>query len=241
MGLRDLIDESRFGPRDWGARPTTAGFIFHTDEYGDHDRATALRVIADQSRRGPGGTWIQPGSYNLHIHYTDGKVGVIEAVPVRHASGGINPASPFWNPDEWLRELLPAAAFRDPTMHHVQVVFTGSVARLVPALKDGKAWARAMVERAAELVQAVEGTAWGADNLILSGHRNWQDNKTDPGAGTIDRILDRYDALTDSGVTTVSLAEKRLRTIRRLRRRLEDAEAIIDAVREAVGTEADNQ
>lgn len=239
MGLRDLIDEQKLGPRDWGVRPTTAGFIFHTDEYSGHDRATALRVIADQSRRGPGGTWIQPGSYNLHIHYTDGKVGVIEAVPVRHASGGINPASPYWNPDPWLRDLLPPAAFADPTMHHIQIVFTGKVASLVAALDDGRAWARAMIERAAQIVQAVERTSWGADNAVLSGHRNWQDNKTDPGAGTIDRILDRYDALTDGSVTTVSLAERRLRTIRRLRVRLANAEAIIDAVRNAVGTEAD--
>lgn len=177
------------GPRSWGRRPSTAGVILHTTEYPTAGRADALRCIQDQSRRTPTGGWAQPGSYNYVIH----DAGHFLAVPFLEASGGLNPGSDAWAPGRfpWLRELLPAAAYADPTMHHIQIAFSGRTVDLLHALAIGRGYARAMVDTAARIIVWAEREAWGADNLVVSGHLHWQTNRSDPGAAILDAVVAR--------------------------------------------------
>lgn len=173
-------------PRSWGARAGHVGIIWHTTEYAGTSRASALACARDQAARGPNGEWLQPGSYNFIVY--DG--GVLLTVPYLEASGGINPASTSWAPQPWLKSLLPAPAFAEPTMHHLQVAFSGRAV-------DGAAnrWPSNMIDTAARIGLWMERSAWGADNLVFSGHADWQSNRSDPGAGVIDRIIARMQQL----------------------------------------------
>lgn len=233
------LDDQLLGPRDWGARPSCEGVILHTTEYADATRASATQCARDQAKRTATGGWAQPGSYNFIVY--DG--GVLLTVKPQHASGGINPASEFWNPEPWLRDMLGAEAFRDPTMHHLQISFSGRAAHLSEAAHNGRKWALDMIRDAARIILWAERRDWAADNLVVSGHVHWQDNRTDPGAGVLDFVLDAYEKLVeptpdDSGdVATTdwkAVAAQRLKTIKRLRIRLSDAESKIIAAREAL-------
>lgn len=234
------LDDQLLGPRNWGRRPTTAGTIFHTTEYADATRASAVQCARDQSKRTASGGWAQPGSYN-GILYDDGeKAGVLITVPPRDASGGINPASPYWNPEAWLRDFLPAEAFRDPTMHHIQWSFSGKAARLADGVKNGTPQAKRLIVLAARLLVWTESRTWAADNQIVSAHVDWQDNRSDPGAGVIDAILEQYEILIapmpsePSATDWEAVAADRLATIRRLRKRLAAKEAKINEAREVL-------
>jgi hypothetical protein len=181
--------EIKLGPRSWGKRPATAGFILHTTEYATFSRADAARCIADQSARGPAGEWLQPGSYNWIIF--DG--GAFLSVPFLEASGGLAPVPPHWQPQRypWLRQLLPDAAYRDPTMHHLQLAFSGRTVDLARELTAGRKRAQAMVDTAARIVRWAEREGWAADNLVGSGHMHWQDNRSDPSQVVLDAVVRR--------------------------------------------------
>lgn len=252
------VDDVMLGPRSWGKRPSTNGIIFHTTEYADASRASAVQCARDQARRTADGGWAQPGSYNFIIY--DG--GLLLCVPYREGSGGVNPNSDFWDPDAWLKEMLPGRAFRDPTMHHLQIAFSGKAKRLAAG-----SYSANMLRTAARLVAWAERAGWGRDDLILSGHMHWQSNRSDPGAGVIDRILELYEerqraaarrraaaaaaaeptatgAPADTGASAElaaasvpdyeALYRAERRRVRRLRARLRDAEARLTAAREAL-------
>jgi hypothetical protein len=176
------VDDQLLGPRSWGVRKSTAGIIFHTTEYADFTRASAVACARDQAKRLPDGGWAQPGSYNFIVY--DG--GVLLSVPYLEGSGGVNPSSASWAPERfpWLKQLLPAAAYADPTMHHLQIAFSGKTAAILLGRMPANMW-----ETAAKLINWVEAAAWGADNVIVSSHLNWQSNRSDPGAGTADKIV----------------------------------------------------
>ncbi len=177
------------GPRSWGRRPGTAGFILHTTEYPTASQDDALRCIRDQSRRTPTGGWAQPGSYNYVIH----ERGAYLAVPFLEASGGLNPSSDSWQPGRfpWLKQLLPAAAYADPTMWHLQLAFSGRTVDLLHALAIGRGYARSMVDTGARIVVWAEREPWAADNLVGSGHLHWQSNRSDPGQALLDAVIAR--------------------------------------------------
>lgn len=178
-------DDIQEGPRSWGRRPSTEGVILHTTEYAGPTRASAETCARDQAKRTPDRGWAQPGSYNFIVY--DG--GVLLTVPYLEASGGINPASAAWAPERypWLRAMLGAAAYGDPTMHHLQIAFSGKAAQLAA----GKYPAN-MIDSAARLLVWAEDADWADDNLVVSGHCHWQTNRSDPGAGVIDMVLLRY-------------------------------------------------
>lgn len=189
MGTDPTGAEIVLGPRSFGRRPATAGVILHTTEYPTASRDDARRCIADQSRRTPDGGWAQPGSYN----YVIWEAGHFLSVPFLEASGGINPDSDAWAPGRfpWLRTLLGAAAYADPTMHHLQIAFSGRTVDLLHALAIGRGYARAMVETAARIIVWAEREAWAVDNLVVSGHSHWQANRSDPGQQLLDAVVRR--------------------------------------------------
>lgn len=181
--------EIRLGPRSWGTRPGTRGAILHTTEYPTAGRADAERCIADQSKRTATGGWAQPGSYGWILY--DG--GAFLSVPYLEGAGGINPASSAWAPDRypWLRQLLGAEAYADPTMWHLQLAISGRAVDLLAALQLGRSWMHRIIDNAARIITWAELQPWAADNLVVSGHLHWQANRSDPGQPIIDAIVAR--------------------------------------------------
>jgi hypothetical protein len=173
-------DDIYLGPASFGPRKGHEGIIWHTTEAPGPSRAAAVATAEWQKSN--------PGSYNFIIY--DG--GVLLTVPYLEASGGVNPASPSWAPERfpWLKELHSPAAYADPNAHLMNVAFSGKAADLAA----GKYPAN-MIDTAARLIIWFEGTTWGKDDSVHSGHNNWQSNRSDPGAGVIDKILARYAAL----------------------------------------------
>lgn len=173
-----LLGPATFGRRgDLGNGVTCAGIIWHTTEASGTSRAHAVGTANWQKSN--------PGSYNFIIY--DG--GILLTVPFLEASGGVNPASPAWAPGRfpWLKSMLPAKAYGDPNKYHLNVAFSGRTADFAA----GKMPAN-MIDTAARLALWVEKQAWGADNLIFSGHMHWQSNRSDPSQRVIDDILKRY-------------------------------------------------
>lgn len=216
---------------NWGKRPATVGVILHTTEGSGPTRTDALATAQWQQSN--------PGSYNFIVYdkdTPDAKGGVLLTIPFKEACGGLaGPGTTFWNPERWLKELLPANAFADPTMYHLQISFSGKAR----ALSEGR-YPDNMIETAAKLIRWAEDSDWAADDLIVSAHANWQDNRSDPGAGVVDRVLTAYESLADQPDVTqeLTLAEKLERCRKRkdrMKRRLESAEAKIAAAQEALG------
>lgn len=175
-----LVVEHKPGTKTFGQRKGHEGIIFHTSEYGGFGRAYADACIRDQING-------QPGSYNIHIF--DG--GAYLAVPYLEASGGINPFSTAWAPKDWLKSHLSPAAYADPAAYMLQVVFTGKTADIVAGKMPLNMW-----ETAAKIVKWFEASAWGKDNAVLASHADFQTNRSDPGLGTVEKIIAHYLKLT---------------------------------------------
>lgn len=160
----------------FGKRPGTDGVIFHTTEGSGPSRDAALATARWQNG--------VPGSYNFIIYDSTSpgaKGGALLTIPYDEACGGINPGGGFWAPEAWLKEALPARAFADPTMFHLQLSFSGKT----DELQAGK-YPRNMITTAAKLV------IWAEDRygkvLVLSKHEDWQSNRSDPGIGVLERV-----------------------------------------------------
>lgn len=179
-------------PRSWGARRGHVGIVWHTTEYADATRARAIACARDQAARTPTGGWVQPGSYNWILYdpaSSGARGGALLTVPYLEASGGMSvPGAASWAPDSWLKSMLPAAAFTDPAMHHVQIALSGRTADYAAGRVLNQA---AIIDVAARLAMWIEQSTWGADNLVFSGHQHWQNNRSDPSAVVIDLILKR--------------------------------------------------
>ena len=170
-------DDIYLGPKSFGPRKGHEGFVWHTTEGAGPSRADAVATANWQKTN--------PGSYNFLIY--DG--GVLLTVPFMEASGGVNPASSAWEPALWLKDLLSPAAFADPNAYLLNVAFSGKAADL----SAGKYPAN-MIDTAARLVIWFED-GFGQDDAVMSAHADWQSNRSDPGAGVVDRILARYTEL----------------------------------------------
>jgi len=168
------------GPADYGKRKGTAGVIFHTTEPATHDTTIAAALNTAKWQAGN-----STGSYNFIVADS----GIVSTVPFTNSSGGVNPGSPSYKPEPWLKALLSPAAFADPNAYHVQISLQGRV--------DGFArngYPDKMVEWGAELILLVERT-FGI-NAVVSGHQHWQTNRSDPGQQYIDLVLERYQVMT---------------------------------------------
>lgn len=172
-----------FGPLgDLGNGIRCAGLIVHSTEGTDTSRAAALATAKWQLTN--------PGSYNWIVYDTasiGARGGLLLTVPYLEASGGINPASSAWKPQPWLSSVLGAKVMGDPARYQLQVAFSGKAAQFAAGNIPPN-----MIDTVARLVLWIEAQPWGADNLVLSAHSDYQTNRTDPGAGVIDRILKRY-------------------------------------------------
>lgn len=176
-------DDILLGPRTYGARKGHEGIIYHTTEGSGPTRDNAVATAKLQS---PGGSlYAGGGSYNFIIY--DG--GVLLTVPYLESAGGLTleRTNPPWAPEPWLKTLLSPAAFADPNAYHLQIAFSGKAAELAA----GKYPAN-MIDTAARLLIWFEQSDFGKDNAIVSGHSTWQSNRSDPGAGVVDKILARY-------------------------------------------------
>ena len=170
-------DDIYLGPQSFGARKGHEGIIWHTTEGSGPSRAAAVATAEWQKTN--------PGSYNFIVY--DG--GILLTVPHLVASGGVNPASSAWAPAPWLKDHLTPAAFADPNAYLMNVAFSGKAADLAA----GKYPAN-MIDTAARLVIWFED-GFGKDNAVMCSHADWQSNRSDPGAGVVDRILARYTEL----------------------------------------------
>lgn len=169
------------GPAAFGLRKGTEGIVWHTTEGPGFSRAAAVATAEWQKRN--------PGSYNWIIY--DG--GLLLTVPYLEASGGLATGlAPYWQPGRfpWLKEMLSPAAYADPNAYLLNVAFSGKTADIL----NGKMPAN-MYETAARLTKWVEQQSWGKDDQVMSAHAHWQTNRSDPGAPTIDKILEVYTKL----------------------------------------------
>ena len=193
-------DRIELGPHAYGRRPRTYGVVIHTTEYPSSSLADGLRCIRDQS---PGGS-LYAGGGSYHFVLTD--EGPILAVPYLDAAGGLSgdhtpptQISPrtgrpgTWSPERfpWLRQALPAEAYADPNLYMLQLSVSGRTALLstYPSLPR-------IVDDAARIIAWAEGLPEVEDNLVVSGHLNWQTDRSDPGQAFIDRVMARYAELT---------------------------------------------
>lgn len=159
------VDDQFLGPRSFGRLLSYSGIIWHTTEGAGWSRTAALGTARYQLTN--------PGSYNFIIY--DG--GLLLTVPYLEASGGINPASASWAPERFpfLKAGLSAAAYSNPTMHHLQVAFSGKTAEI----NAGRMPAN-MLQTALRLRDWWE-TEVAQRQVLQSGHKHWQSNRSDPG------------------------------------------------------------
>ena len=161
--------ETYYGPRDYGPRKATYGIIFHTTESAGTNLLSAKATARWQQRS-------STGSYHF-IVATDG---TINTVRIENSAGGVNPWSPAWNPEG--RAADPR--FNDPNAQFVQVAFEGKVAVLDPK------WPESMIQQAVDIVDLVE-KKFGIDAILLR-HRDFQDNRSDPGVNLVPKVLEAW-------------------------------------------------
>lgn len=186
-------DDILLGPRSYGARRGHEGVVYHTTEGAGPSRDAAVATARMQS---PGGSlYAGGGSYNFIVY--DG--GCLLTVPFLESSGGLSTkrTDPPWHPASWLATMLSAPAYSDPNAYMLQIAFSGKAADLAA----GKYPAN-MIDTAAKLLIWFENSAFGKNNAVVSGHADWQSNRTDPGAGVVQKILARYDAIKNPPAPT---------------------------------------
>jgi N-acetylmuramoyl-L-alanine amidase len=171
-------DDIYLGSRSFGRRKGTEGVIWHSTEAGGPSRADAIGTANFQKTN--------LGSYNFIIY--DG--GILLTVPYEEASGGVAPTSAAWSPGRfpWLKQLLSPQAYFDPNAYLLNVAFSGKARDLAAGRYPDN-----MLETAARLTLWVEDT-FGID-AVMTAHANWQTDRSDPGAGVVDRIIELYNEI----------------------------------------------
>jgi hypothetical protein len=170
------------------------------------------------------------GSYNRLIA-TDG---VLSCVPDDHASGGVNPASDFFDPKPWLFKMLPSEMVRNPNMVALQLAAVGQ-----RAFFDANGWPAGIIDGYARSI--IEEERRTGINMVVANHADFQPgNRTDAGAIAIDLVMKRYAELTapkeDPMVIAelrAELAEVRAKALRRAER-IEQLENRVALLREEI-------
>ena len=180
------LERIDLGPHTYGLRPATYGVILHTTEYPDTSRRSTDACIRDQS---PGGSlYAGGGSYNFIVD----EEGPTLTVPYLEIAGGLTSkrTNPPWAPAAWLSEKLSPAAVWDPNAYHLQIAISGHAASLMasPHVDD-------IAIDCARIIRWAEEQPWAADDLMVSGHLEWQSNKSDPGRNFLALVMDQYRAL----------------------------------------------
>jgi hypothetical protein len=164
-----------FGPRADGM------VTLHTWE--SHPTANKVADMMDDLRWQDGDA--VAGSYNRVI-CSDG---VISAVPDHHASGGINPGSPYWSPKAWLYTVLDRDEVANPNYFTLNLAAAGQRAYYdlngwPPSIVDG--FARSIIEEEQRIGRKV----------VLTNHLDFQTNRTDAGLKVTALVKARYAELT---------------------------------------------
>jgi hypothetical protein len=194
------LDDIYLGPHSFGQLHRLDGVIWHTGEESGFSRDYAVATANWQKSN--------PGSYNFRIY--DG--GVMLNVPYREASGGINPSSVSWAPGRFpfLERDLPrgcpvngcGGAYRNPTMHHLQVSFVGRTADLPNGPDNYITNARRLIDWLATHPDR------GPAPLVHSKHAHWQTNRSDPGDWIFHQLTPLPDTATEVPVLTRPVREK---------------------------------
>lgn len=196
----DLYGAPSYGPI---GRPP-AGIVFHTPENADATLQQALNTA--QWQASPGNT--QGGSYHGILAYDPESVGgmsdpdswvMVRTVPWDKAAGGITSqrTNPPWNPDGRMPAETIAAltedAYGNPNRWMHQIALGGNARWYVT-----NGYPSGLVTRLAEWVKILEEAYHHneTDDAILTLHRHWQTDRTDPGPlNLIDLILAEYERL----------------------------------------------
>ena len=192
----------QYGAPSYGpiGRPP-AGIVFHTPENLDHTLEQAIAVARWQAT--PANT--SGGSYHGILGY-DASIGgmdnpdawvMVRSVRWDQAAGGISTVrtNPPWNPDRypWIRQLLTPEAFADPNRWLHQISLSGKA-----RWYEANGYPSGLVTRVAEWVKLLEGAYNhnGTGDAILTLHRFWQTDRTDPGPENFtDLVLAEYQRL----------------------------------------------
>ena len=198
------VDDILLGPASFGLLHRLDGIIWHTGEEAGFTRHYAVATRNYQLTH--------PGSYNFRLY--DG--GAMLNVPYLEASGGVNPSSSAWAPERYafLKQRLDGpchipscgGAYRNPTMHHLQVSFVGRTADL----DAGKAPA-SFVPDAKRLIEWIDALPnRGPRPLVHSKHAHWQTNRSDPGSWIWGQLFGLPDTATggDMPIITRPVREK---------------------------------
>lgn len=197
-----------YGAPSYGAigRPP-AGVVFHTPEFGSTPslaNAIACAKWQATSSNTSGGSYHGILGHD-DVKYTHGPKGctvadhwtMVRSVPWNLACGGLsgNHTPPSqggsWEPGRypWIAQLLGAAAYADPNRWLHQIALSGKTAWF---LTNG--YPVGMLKRIAEWLLILE-KAYGYD-AVLTLHRHWQTNRTDPGAlDFAEKVLVEYGKL----------------------------------------------
>lgn len=181
-------DNIQLGPHTYGRRPKTYGVVLHTTEGPNSSMAAAKGTATWQSPGGGG--WAGGGSYNFIL--TDD--GPLLTVPYLEAAGGLSgthdPA--WWRPDRfpWLKQSLPAVAYNDPNLYMLQLSVSGKTSQLQSYPRIHR-----IAEDAAKIIKWAEDSDWAENNLVVSGHFNWQTDRSDPSQWFVDLVMEKYMAL----------------------------------------------
>ena len=187
-----------YGAPSFGARPGTEGIVFHTPENPDISLASAIAIAkwqgtaANTSRGSYHGIIAHDGADSPATCRTESHWVMVRSVPWNLAAGSLttNRDPSVWAPGRhpWIKGTLSAAAYADPNAYLQAIAISGRTAWLV-----ANGYAPALVTVLARWVRTLEA-AYKYDAL-LTEHRQWQLNRSDPGAGLAQKVLDRYTAL----------------------------------------------
>lgn len=232
----DVYGAPNYGPgRMVPGRPE--GWAIHTPENTDPSLTSAKGIAAWQASTGN----TSGGSYHgiighegtdtattctLPAHWT-----MVRSVPWNGFAGGIssNRDPAVWQPDRYpqLRQHLSAAAFADPNAYLHQISISGK------AVQYANGYPLGLVTRLAQWLVTLEN-AYSYDAL-LTLHRHWQANRSDPGPLNLpDLLLAEYRRITATGTTptpTPTPTDPRDAEITRLRGLVDRKNAALDAAR----------
>ena len=206
--MADPKTVDRYGAPRYGAigRPV-AGIVFHTPEFGT--TPTLANAIACAEWQATSGN-TSGGSYHGIIgHQGSDDIAkctnpdhwvMVRSVPWNMAAGSLSTkrTSDVWGPGRypWLKSLHHAAAYADPNRYLHAIALAGRAAWFVT-----NGYPVGLRRALARWVLILE-KAYGY-NAVLSLHRFWQVNRTDPGPVNLaDLVLAEYEKIVNPPAPT---------------------------------------
>jgi hypothetical protein len=184
---------------DFGPRLGRRLVILHTFENADPTKNKVVDALAGARWQDRDDTF---GSYNRLIAVD----GVVSCVPDGNASGGVNPASSFFEPRPWLYERLPVLVVNNPNAYALQLCAMGQ-----RAYYDANGWPPQIIDGFARSI--LEEQAHGPQ--VISNHADFQPgNRSDAGIQAMALTLKRIAELTAQGSNVADITNYRLETIR---------------------------